>query len=78
MKFKNVNIVCFSPTKTTKKVLEGIAKGLGAEKVSNFDLTYPQDNKQKTEQFSDEIVIIGAPVYAYCRWGFCRGAFIFN
>ena len=47
MEFKNVKMVYFSPTKTTKKVLESIANGIGAEKVEHFDLTCSQ-NIEKT------------------------------
>ena len=64
MEFKNVKMVYFSPTKTTQKVLESIANGIGIEKVKHFDLTCPQNIEQTIAPFSDEIVIIGAPVHA--------------
>jgi len=64
MEFKRVKMVYFSPTKSTKKVLESIANGIGVDEVVHFDLTYPQNIEQTIEPFSDEIVIIGAPVYA--------------
>ncbi|WP_331774551.1 4Fe-4S binding protein [Sulfurospirillum sp. 1612] len=63
MEFKRVKMVYFSPTQTTKKVLECIAHNLGAEVVEDLDLTYAQQTKT-TRVCSDEIVIIGAPVYA--------------
>jgi len=61
---KNLNMVYFSPTKTTKKILENIAYEIGNAKIVNFDLTYPQNANHTQIKFSDEIVIIGAPVYA--------------
>ncbi|MDA7848028.1 EFR1 family ferrodoxin [Sulfurospirillum sp.] len=64
MEFKRVKMVYFSPTKTTKKVLKSIASGIGVEEIIDFDLTYPNDIEQATASFCDELVIIGAPVYA--------------
>lgn len=64
MEFKHVNMVYFSPTKTTRKVLESIAQGIDVEKIVNYDLTYSKNIQQTMRPFSDEIVIIGAPVYA--------------
>ncbi len=64
MKFKRVKMVYFSPTKTTQKVLESIANGIDVEEVVHFDLTYPKNIEQTIAPFLDEIVIIGAPVYA--------------
>lgn len=64
MEFKRVKIVYFSPTKTTKKVLKSIASEIGVEEVIDFDLTYPHNIEQITTSFLDDIVIIGAPVYA--------------
>jgi ferredoxin len=63
MEVKQVKLIYFSPTGTTKKVLESIAKGITNEVVEHINLTLP-DNSQKTiPPFSDELVIIGAPVY---------------
>jgi len=63
MEFKRIKMVYFSPTKTTKKVLENIALGLGIDEIEDCDLTYPPID-QTIDTFSDEIVLIGAPVYA--------------
>ncbi|MCW3788106.1 4Fe-4S binding protein [Plebeiibacterium sediminum] len=57
---QKVHLVYFSPTNTTKKVLEEIAKGIGLEQISNIDLTKPL---QLTEEISDRIVLFGVPVY---------------
>lgn len=63
MNFKKVKLVYFSATGTTRKVLEGIAKGIAIDDVEHINLTLPE-NKQKTiGTFSDELVILGAPVY---------------
>ena len=62
MKINNIHLIHFSPTGTTRKVIDAIAEGLNPEKVYRYDLTFPLD---KTEQhFTDGVAVIGAPVYA--------------
>jgi ferredoxin len=63
MNIKTVNLVYFSPTRTTKKVLETIARPLQVEAVEHFDLTPPQARTRVFEDMHDELAIIGAPVY---------------
>ncbi len=63
MEIKQVRLVCFSPTGTTRKVLESIAKGIAVENVAHIDLTLPEKARQTIPPFSDELVVIGAPVY---------------
>jgi len=63
MEVKKVKLVYFSPTGTTQKVLESIAKGIAIEDVVHIDLTLPEGAEQTIPPFSDELVIIGAPVY---------------
>ena len=63
MEVKRVKIISFSPTGTTQKVLESIAKGITVEDVEHINLTLPEGAQQTIPPFSDELVIIGAPVY---------------
>ena len=63
MEIKQVKLIYFSATGTTKKVLESIAKGISAEDVEHISLTLPEDVKKSIPPFSDELVIVGAPVY---------------
>lgn len=63
MEIKKVSLVYFSPTGTSKKVLEGIAQGIGIENIERIDLTLPVNDLQPSSLFSDELVLIGAPVY---------------
>jgi flavodoxin/NAD-dependent dihydropyrimidine dehydrogenase PreA subunit len=59
---RTAHLVYFSPTGTTRKVAEGIAQGLGADKVVHYDLT-PADARFETV-LTDGVAIIGIPVYA--------------
>jgi ferredoxin len=63
MEIKQVKLIYFSPTGTTQKVLESIAKGIAPEDVEHINLTLPEGARQTIFLFSDELVIIGAPVY---------------
>jgi len=63
MEVKQVKLIYFSPTGTTQKVLESIAKGITVEDVEHINLTLPEEAQQTIPPFSDELVIIGAPVY---------------
>ena len=63
MEVKQVKLIYFSPTGTTQKVLESIAKGITVEDVEHINLTLPEGAQQTIPPFSDELVIMGAPVY---------------
>ncbi len=63
MEVKQLKLIYFSPTGTTQKVLESIAKGISVENVEHINLTLLEGAQQTIAPFSDELVIIGAPVY---------------
>ena len=65
MEIKLASLVYFSPTETTKKIVAAIAEGTSIPKVVHLNLTMP-DAKDKTfpELGSNELAIIGMPVYA--------------
>ena len=58
MEVKQVKLVFFSPTGTTQKVLESIAKGITVKDVEHINLTLPQGARQTIPPFSDEFVIM--------------------
>ncbi len=59
-----MSLVYFSPTSTTGIVLEEIARGLGQESPRILDITRPEIRNQAAPVFENEVVLIGAPVYA--------------
>jgi ferredoxin len=63
MEVKQVKLISFSPTGTTQKILESIAEGIAVDDVAPINLTLLQGAQQSIPPFSDELVIIGAPVY---------------
>ena len=63
MEIKKVKLIYFSATGTTQKVLESIAEGIAVENVEHVNMTLPKIAKQAIPPFSDELVLVGAPVY---------------
>jgi len=64
MNVLSVKLIYFSPTGTTKKILEGIAKGMGIENIEHVGMTLPDATTKPLDSFTDELVVIGAPVYS--------------
>jgi ferredoxin len=55
--------VCFSPTGTTRRVVEGIVAGMQAEKPVMIDITKKAHRDGGAYQFKGELAVIAAPVY---------------
>jgi ferredoxin len=65
VKVRTVRLVYFSPTRTTKVILESIAEGICIDAVRHIDFTLPGvDRHDFPDMEEDELLIIGAPVYA--------------
>lgn len=63
MEWKTVKLACFSPTGTTKAVLRGIARGLGAADAELIDITRPRVRDEALSVAGDELLVVGVPVY---------------
>jgi len=63
MQFNKVRLICFSPTKTSQKVVEALGAAISGVEIEKIDLTYP-DFQGGVQLGSDELAIIGVPVYA--------------
>jgi len=64
MHTNSLKLIYFSPTRTTKKIVEGIAEGIQRKSVEHFDLTPPATKTSQFNELFGELAIIGAPVYA--------------
>jgi len=62
MKTSKINLVYYSPTGTSKKVLESVAKGIGVKSVEHIDLT-PADTTGTHAVPTGELAVIAVPVY---------------
>lgn len=63
MEVQSLKLVCFSPTGTTKKVAQSIAKGINIKNVSLYDITDPKERKNTIEVNGDELLVVAVPVY---------------
>ena len=64
MEIDKIKLVYFSPTETTKKHLESIAKGIALDNIEHINLTTPDMAKKEITAASNELVILGIPVYS--------------
>ncbi|MBM9616663.1 4Fe-4S binding protein [Desulfobulbus rhabdoformis] len=63
MEIQKVRLITFSPTGTTGKIIKSIAEGIAAPQIEHMNLTLPQPEPQESGFSSDELALIGAPVY---------------
>lgn len=63
MNIASVNLIYFSPTGTSKKVVQAIGREIGGHHVKEFDLTPSVYPDLECKHFEDELTIIGVPVY---------------
>lgn len=63
MNVQSVSCVYFSPTRTTKAIVEGISLGINAERVEVIDITKQANREGRPLKFGNEIVILATPVY---------------
>jgi len=63
MDIKSVSCVCFSPTGTTRTIIENIARGTRAEQIEVLDCTNRSRREGENFFFNTDMVIIGTPVY---------------
>jgi len=52
MDVEQVKLIYFSPTGTTQKVLESIARGITVDDVEHINLTLPEGAQQTIPHFS--------------------------
>ena len=63
MNITSAELVYFSPTGTTRKVVEAIAQGLRPETIITIDLTLLRQDSLNVAPSREDLAIIGAPVY---------------
>ncbi|MDD4137964.1 MAG: EFR1 family ferrodoxin, partial [Methanoregula sp.] len=63
MEIQTVRLVYFSPTGTTKAVVQGIARGLNPGNMEVLDITRPGARIPLLKTSEKELLIVGVPVY---------------
>ena len=60
----SVQCLYFSPTGSTRKIVETIAKGMGVHIKTPISITTPQERDSFSGQVEGDLLIVGVPVYA--------------
>ena len=63
MEIESVKVVYFSPTGTTKKVVQAIADGLNHSNVECIDITRPDGRSRPLQTSEKELLVMAVPVY---------------
>jgi ferredoxin len=63
MKIQSLKLVCFSPTGTTKAIIQAIARGMNRSNVEIIDITKPDARKQPLYTSENELLVVAVPVY---------------
>lgn len=63
MQMETVRLVYFSPTGTSRSIVQAIARGMGQDNPLETDITMPEARKQSLRARAGETLIVAAPVY---------------
>lgn len=63
MKIKSLKVAYFSPTGTTKKIIQSIIHGIDENEVESIDITKPDARKQYLQTSDNELLVVAVPVY---------------
>lgn len=60
---KQVNLLYFSATDRTSKIVKAVAEGIGGRNVKEYNITLPDNRIREIAFGENDLVIIGVPVY---------------
>ena len=63
MKIDSLKLICFSPTGTSRTVIQSIARGINHSTVELIDITTPQARDEPLKTSANELLIVAVPVY---------------
>lgn len=63
MKIQSLKLVYFSPTGTTKAIIEGLARGINESSLELIDITKPSARNQKLQTSEKDLLVVAVPVY---------------
>ena len=63
MKIQSLKLVCFSPTGTTKAIIQGIARGINHSTIELIDITKPAARIHPLQTSENELLVVAVPVY---------------
>ncbi|MGB3226201.1 MAG: EFR1 family ferrodoxin [Desulforhopalus sp.] len=63
MKIQSLKSAVFSPTGTTKSIVQAISRGINPSTADFIDVTQPNARKQHLQTSENEILVVAVPVY---------------
>jgi len=64
MEINSIKLVYFSPTGSTRKIMERIVRETGCANVEILDITSPGERQRRLQPGENDLLLIGVPVYA--------------
>lgn len=63
MDIQSLKLICFSPTGTTRAIVEGVASGINLCNKELIDITRPEVRTQALQLLENELLVVAVPVY---------------
>ena len=63
MKIQSLKLAYFSPTGTTRAIVQAIAHGINRKSVEQIDVTRPDARKNQLQTSENELLVVAVPVY---------------
>jgi ferredoxin len=63
MKVQSLKLAYFSPTGTTRSIVEAIARGMNQNAPEEIDVTKPNERKKQLQASENDLLVIAVPVY---------------
>jgi ferredoxin/menaquinone-dependent protoporphyrinogen IX oxidase len=63
MNIQTVKLAYFSPTGTTRSIVQAIAHGLNQGPTEHFDVTQPNARKEQIQTSGNDLLVVAVPVY---------------
>jgi len=63
MEIQSIKLIYFSPTGTTKNIVQEVARKVDVNSIELVDITSPKTREKPLRIKEDELIIVGVPVY---------------
>ncbi len=63
MEIRTLKLVCFSPTGTSRAVVQAVGRGIGHDTSELVDITLPRAREHHLKTAADELLVVGVPVH---------------
>ena len=64
MKITSAKLACFSPTGTSRAIVQAISEGLSINDFELVDMTKPEVRQKKLQTTNNELLVVAMPVYS--------------